>query len=85
MDRPSCPDAILYLFDNGIGTLGDFNFHILCVNFQRISMISSQMACLFLGDYAPIDYGDASMMGLLDIRTKHWNPKCLDVSNVVQA
>ena len=46
-------------------------------------MISSQFACLFLGDYAPIDFGDGSMMGLLDIRTKHWNPKCLDVSNDV--
>ena len=46
-------------------------------------MISSELACLFLGDYAPIDYGDGSIMGLLDIRTKHWDPRCLDVSNDV--
>ena len=46
-------------------------------------MISSEIACLFLGDYAPIDFGDGSMMGLLDIRTKHWSPKCLDVSKVL--
>lgn len=45
---------------------------------ERISMISSQFASLLLGDYAPIDFGDGSVMGLLDIRTKQWNPKCLD-------
>ena len=45
-------------------------------------MISSLMASLFLGDYAPVDYGDGSMMGLLDIRTKHWNTKCLNVSTM---
>lgn len=51
-------------------------------NTERITMISSQMASLFLGDYAPIDYGDGSMMGLLDIRTKHWDTKCLNACGV---
>ena len=48
-------------------------------NTERISLISSLMASLFLRDNAPLDYGDASTTNLLDIRTKHWITKCLDV------
>ena len=46
-------------------------------NTEQISLISSLMASLFLGDYAPIDYGDASTTNLLDIRTKRWVTICL--------
>ena len=38
------------------------------------------MASLFLGDYAPIDFGDGSITNLLNINTKHWASGCLDVS-----
>ena len=48
--------------------------------FQRISLISSLCASLFLGDYAPIDYGDGSIMCLMDVESKKWSKKCLDVS-----
>ena len=49
--------------------------------FQRISLISSYLASLFLGDYASIDYGDGSAMNLLDLKTREWSSKCLEVSN----
>ena len=48
--------------------------------FQRISLVSSFAASLFLGDYAPIDLSDGSGMNLLDITTRSWSSKCLDVS-----
>ena len=48
--------------------------------FQRICMLSNFLASLFLGDYAPIDYGDGSMLNLLDIRSHHWFTKCVEVS-----
>ena len=40
------------------------------------------MASLFIGDYAPIDYGDGTTMNLLDLTTKQWSSKCLDVSRM---
>lgn len=46
---------------------------------QRISLISSFACSLFLGNYAPIDYADASGMNLMDLQTKEWSPEILQV------
>ncbi|XP_064475236.1 xylulose kinase-like [Ornithodoros turicata] len=44
---------------------------------ERISLASSFLATIFLGQYAAIDYSDASGMNLLDIASKQWHQKCL--------
>ncbi|RWS31213.1 xylulose kinase-like protein [Leptotrombidium deliense] len=48
------------------------------MNTERISLISSFAASLFLGDYAAIDFSDGSGMNLLDINTRQWHQACLD-------
>ncbi|MGQ9662678.1 MAG: xylulokinase [Kiritimatiellia bacterium] len=45
---------------------------------ERIALVSSFLASLFWGDYAPIDMSDGSGMNLLDIWHKCWIPRALE-------
>lgn len=47
-------------------------------NTERVSLVSSFAASLFVGDYAPIDLSDGGGMNLLDLEKKDWSDQCLD-------
>lgn len=44
---------------------------------ERIALVSSYVASLIAGDYAPIDVSDGSGMNLMDIRARDWAPRAL--------
>ena len=48
-------------------------------NTERISLVSSFAASLFVGDIVDIDWSDAGGMNLLDISSKQWDKTLLDV------
>jgi xylulokinase len=50
-------------------------------NTERISLVSSFMASLFIGAYAAIDHSDGACMNLMDIKEKAWSKVALEVLN----
>lgn len=46
---------------------------------ERISLVSSFMASLFIGNYASIDEADGAGMNLMDLRRRTWSEIALEV------
>ena len=46
---------------------------------ERISLLSSFMTSLLIQDFASIDYSDAAGMNLMNIYTKKWDLRCLNI------
>lgn len=44
---------------------------------ERIALVSSFMASLLIGAYAPIEPGDGAGMNLMALRSRRWSPKAL--------
>ncbi|GAQ82467.1 xylulose kinase [Klebsormidium nitens] len=47
---------------------------------ERISLVSSFMASLLIGDYASIDFSDGAGMNLMDLRSKTWAPAAVQAT-----
>jgi len=44
---------------------------------ERVSLISSAMASVLAGAYAPIDFSDGAGMNVMDLKTREWAPAVL--------
>ncbi|CAK8568925.1 unnamed protein product [Lathyrus sativus] len=49
-------------------------------NTERISLVSSFMASVFIGGYAAIDHSDGAGMNLMDIKEKAWSKVALEAT-----
>ncbi|CAM6040358.1 unnamed protein product [Sphagnum compactum] len=47
---------------------------------ERISLVSSFMASLLVGEYVAIDHSDGAGMNLMDIRHRTWSPEALEAT-----
>jgi xylulokinase len=46
---------------------------------ERVSLVSSFMASLLVGDYVAIDHSDGAGMNLMDLHNRTWSPEALKV------